>query len=123
MLRTPITPAGRALVGELKSGDRIGDVEVVDLYGPSRGRLTITVKAGEAEGMLEVAVQGDGPNPPVTTAKYGVFYGAPWRRVKRIDDPTMMKACEALAAKIREAEFKAPTPPGMSSYGGNDLEL
>jgi hypothetical protein len=116
-------PEARALLGGLKAGDKLGPTEVVEIYGPLQGRIKLEVKQGAALGLIEIAVLGDGPPPPVTTNQYGVFWGTASDKAPKIDQKVLQEVCDATAARIKEHETKVAQPPGMKAYGQVDKSL
>lgn len=135
--RTPIPPAAdktaepmqeagpdvTRLLGGLARGNKLGPLEVVSVGATRKGRIPVQIKKGEASGELEITLQGSGPNPPVSTAKYAIYFSSPRPNTLLIPEPDLTAACEELATRIRAQEASVPTPAGMTTYGATTKEM
>lgn len=109
-------PAIHTLLGGLKAGDTLGPVTVQGIYAPSEGRIPIFVQKDNARGRIDIALNGDGPLPPIQTAKYSIFWGSIGTDPP-LQNNLLDEACNVLAERLKATESEAPTPVGMTSYG------
>ncbi len=110
-------PGVTAIFGGLKKGDPLGTAQVVLIEAPKKGLVRITISEGDAQAVLIVALQGDGPLPIASTKKYALFSGGLAGKQPGMAGESITKAIEALAERIKASEDATPTPAGITAYG------
>jgi hypothetical protein len=105
-----------ALLGGLKSGDKLGPAEVDQVFGVSEGRIAVRVVADGSLGWAEISLRTEEPQPPVSTNRYSVYWTMRGQSTNRMLDPAMAQVCVALGERLRITEEQAPVPQGMKPF-------
>jgi hypothetical protein len=109
----PPDTAGTAM--GLRVGDALGQFTVGAVLPIAEGRLPVLVRAKQGEGVLEVALLGEGPLPPATSKRFAVY----WRNdpTRSLPDALLNEAAQALAKRLEATEATLVPPPAMRAYG------
>ncbi len=112
----PAGPDVTALVA-VKKGDALADF-IVESVGAVRPDGAIPVRLERNGTVIRLAVTlvpaDDEPRAPAKTARYAVYFETVSDGVSAREEDCM-RACEALAEKLRETEHRVPAPAGMKA--------
>ncbi len=106
-----ITAPARALLGDLKEGDKIMGWTVVALDGPRDQQLRVDLERDGVRFALMVAAKGRRPQPPpVQTEHHVIFYGHAHPPDTTLPSGTIRATTHALARRIRGREGTVEVP-------------
>jgi hypothetical protein len=107
----PASAAELAIVAPAAPGAKLADWDIRAIHGVARGTMDVVCEKDKARVVLTIALAADGgPEPPVSTDRYAVFYSA---RGATAEDGERL--ARALADRLR-ANQAAPPPAGMGPF-------
>lgn len=107
----PASPAELAILAPAAAGGKLADWTIRAIHGVEQGTLEIVCEKDGARVVLSVALAADGgPEPPVSTERYAVFYSS--RGATAEDGERLAKAL----AELLHANRAAPPPPGLGPF-------
>lgn len=107
-----------ALLGGLKPADKLGSLDVVHISPVIEGSVAIDLGSGVDRGSIFFVELGDGPLPPASSEKYGVYYRE-LNEPHRIGTEALQSACIALADRLRKNEATQPKPAGLTVFSAD----
>lgn len=106
-----LTPAAKALLGDLAVGERLMGWTVEALDGPHEGLLRIDLARDDVRYALLVAKKGTRAEAaPVETEQYVIFYGHVHPPETTLPDGTIRATTHALGRRIRAHEHTVDVP-------------
>ncbi len=107
----PASAAELAIVAPAAPGAKLADWDIRAVHGVNRGTLEIVCEKGAARVVLSIALAAQGgPEPPVSTDRYAVFYSS------RGATPEDGERLAGALAELLRANQATPLPPGLGPF-------
>lgn len=108
----PASPAELAIVAPAGPGGKLADWDVRAIHGVHDGTMEVVCQKGAARVVLSIALAADGgPEPPVSTGRYAVFYSA-----RGGATPEDAERLARALAEILHGNEAAPPPAGLGPF-------
>jgi len=107
----PASSAELSIIAPAVPGSKLADWDIRAVHAVDRGTMEVVCEKGAARVVLSIALAADGgPEPPVSTDRYAVFYSARGATTEDADRPA-----KALAELLR-ANQAVPPPGGLGPF-------
>lgn len=107
----PASPAELSILAPAVPGSKLADWDIRAVHGVDRGTMEVVCEKDGARVVLSIALAADGgPEPPVSTDRYAVFYSVRGATTEDAD-----RLAKALAELLR-ANQAVPPPGGLGPF-------